>query len=118
MVQFGSSGAVEQFEVMPLTAEAVPNYPTILKDAFIKNPTYFQNPKVDTTTTTASYPSGVWTVASATVLMTGEPYTTRLYAIVHSSHTVMIWTFAPSSSATTDQTTYFAPMLTSFTFLK
>lgn len=117
IVLFSSSGAVEQLQVVPFTAEVVPDYQVLLKDA-LSNPTYFQNAKVDTTTTTASYPSGSWTVASATVVLTGDPYMARLYGIVHSGHTVMILTLAPSSSATTDQTTYFAPMLTSFAFLK
>ena len=117
-VQLGNSGGDDQLLVQPLTVRVAPtNCPTLLKDS-MSNPTYFKNPKVDTTTVTASYPSGVWTVANAAVLLTGEPYVARLYCIVHSGHTVVIFTYAPSSSATTDQTTYFVPMLTSFTFLK
>jgi hypothetical protein len=117
IVQFGSSGGGEQFLVEPLTVQLVPNYPAILKNGLSK-PADSQNATVDTTTTTASYPSGVWTVASGTVVLAGAPYTARLYGFVHRGHTVIILTLAPSSSATVDQTTYFAPMLSSFTFLK
>ncbi len=122
-VQFGNNGTVDQFAVAPITVQ-VPSasnpalYPALLNDELSKNPTYFQNNKVDATTTTVSYPSGVWIVASATTLMTGDPYVVRLYGIVHSGHLVLISTYAPSASASTDQTTYFDPMLTSFTFLK
>jgi hypothetical protein len=122
-VQFSSSGANEQFEILPFTVD-VPSagnpafYPALLKDDLSKNPTYFQDNKVDTTTSTESYPSGVWIVASATTVMTGDPYVVRMYGLVHSGHLVIVVTYAPSASATTDQTIYFAPMLTSFTFLK
>jgi hypothetical protein len=123
VVQFGNSGGVEQFVVMPFSVH-VPStanpalYPALLKDELSKNPTYFQNNKVDTTTTTVSYPAGVWIEASATTVMTGDPYVVRQYGIVHSGYLLIISTFAPSASAATDQTTYFAPMLTSFTFLR
>jgi hypothetical protein len=117
IVQFSDSSANDQLLVLPLTVHAANSYPALLKDG-LSNPANFQNTKVEATTHTVSYPSGVWTVASATTALFGEPYTVLLYGIVHSGRTVLIETYAPSSSATGDQTTYFAPMLTSFTFLK
>ncbi|HEX8731489.1 MAG TPA: hypothetical protein VF725_05455 [Ktedonobacterales bacterium] len=84
----------------------------------MSNDAAFHNPQVDATTTTESYPSGVWTVASATGIVSGVPYTWRVYETVHSGHTVLIYTLVPSSLAASDQTAYFAPMFTSLTFLK
>jgi hypothetical protein len=117
LVVFSNGADGEQFLIEPLTVQLVPNYPAILKDGLSK-PADSQNATVDMTTSTASYPSGAWTVASGTATLASIPMTAHLYGIVHSGHTVIILTFAPSSSATTDQSTYFAPMLTSFTFLK
>lgn len=114
VVQFGSSSGDEQLVVNALTVQIAPNnYPALLKTA-LSNTASFQNAKVDTATTTASYPSGVWTVASATAALSGNAYVVRLFGIAHSGHTVIILTFTPSSSATT----YYVPILTSFTFLK
>lgn len=117
IVQLGDSTGNEQFLIEPLTVQIVPDYPVLLKDA-LTSTSDFQNAKVDATTTTASYPSGVWTVASATVVLDGDPSVARLYGTVHSGRSVLIMTYAIASSDATDQTTYFVPMLTSFTFLK
>ena len=117
IVQFGDSAGNDQLSVEPLTVQAVPNYPTLLESA-LSNPANFQNTKVETTTHTTSYPSGAWTVTNATTIFFGEPYVVHLYATVHRGHTVLILTYAPSSSATSDQATYLDPMLISFTFLK
>lgn len=116
-VQFYSTDEVDNFAVEPFTIQAARSYLSVLK-AVMSNTKDYQSSQVDTTTTTVSYPSGVWTVASATGVSSGVSYTVRLYGITHSGHAVLIFTFAPTSSATTDQTTYFDPMLTSFTFLK
>lgn len=115
-VMFGNSDG-DLFVVEPLTAKIVPNYPAYLQDMLSLNANYL-NTTVETTTHTVSYPSGVWTVASATTVSNGNPIMVVLHGIEHSGHTVIIVTYALSSSATTDETTYFAPMLTSFTFLK
>ncbi len=119
IVQLGDTGGNHQLLVEELLTVQVASYkyPALLMDV-LSDPANFKNTKVASTTSTASYPSGTWAVASATTLLLGEPYVVRLYGIAHSGHTVIIVTLAPSSSATTDQTTYFAPMFTSFTFLK
>jgi hypothetical protein len=89
----------------------------------ISDPSSFTGSKVDATTTTKVYPSGSWIVATATTTTAsttgdGAALDARLYMTEHGGHTVVITTFAQTGSRADDQTTYFDPMLASFTFLK
>jgi hypothetical protein len=101
--------------VEPFTVKSAATYPTILGSAI--SGSSFTNSKVDSAVTAQTYPSGSWTVASGTTEAAGTAFTVRLYGILHNNRTFIIITFAPTSSATADQTTYFDPMLSSLVFL-
>jgi hypothetical protein len=98
------------------TFKSSASYPSILKSAITVSP--FTNSTVESATTTQTLPSGSWTVASGTTEVNGTPLTAHLYGTLHDDQTFIIIVFAPTSSAATDQTTYFDPMLASLTFLK
>ncbi len=102
--------------IEPFTFKTSTSYPSLLKSAIKVSP--FTNSTVESATTTQTYPSGSWTVASGTTEVSGTALTVHLYGMLHNDHTFIIIVFAPTSSAATDQATYFDPMLTSLTFLK
>lgn len=114
--QIQSDGGNELVLIEPLTFKSSASYPSILKSAIKDSP--FTNSAVESATTTQTYPSGSWTVASGTTTANGTPLTVRLYGTLHNDQTFIIIVFAPTSSAATDQATYFDPILTSLTFLK
>jgi hypothetical protein len=101
--------------IAPFTLKSSAPYPRVLEGGI--NTSLFTNSKVDSAVTTQTYPSGIWTVAHGTTEYNGTPYTARLYGTLHCDHNFVIIVFAPTSSAATDQTTYFDPMLRSLTFL-
>jgi hypothetical protein len=108
--------------IEPFTFRTTATAQSILEHA-ISDPSSFTGSKVDPTTTTKSYPSGSWTGATATTTTAsttgdGAALDARLYMTEHGGHTVVIITFAQTGSRSDDQTTYFDPMLLSFTFLK
>ncbi len=108
--------------IEPFTFRTTATAQSILRSA-ISDPSSFTGSKVDATTTTKAYPSGSWAVATATTTTastTGDGATldARLYMTEHGGHTVVIITFAQTGSRADDQTMYFDPMLTSFTFLQ
>lgn len=108
--------------VEPFTFRTTATVQSILGSA-ISDPSSFTGSKVDATTTTKTYPSGSWTVATATTTTAsttgdGVAVDVQLYMTEHDGHTVVIITFAQTTNTTEDQTTYFDPMLMSFTFLK
>jgi hypothetical protein len=115
-VQIQSDSGNELFLIEPFTFKSSASDISILKSAIANSP--FTNSKVDSATTTQTYPSGSWTVASGSTEVSGTALTAHLYGMDHNDQTFIIITFAPTSSTATDQTTYFDPMLTSFTFLK
>jgi hypothetical protein len=108
----------DQFVVQQLTTQIVTDYSNFLQ-GYLSDSGSNPYVTVETTTSTVSYPSGVWTVARATTVSAeGDPQVVRLYGIVHNGQTFLIVTYALSSSDTADSAKYFVPMLTSFTFLK
>jgi hypothetical protein len=115
-VEMGSSDANDIVLVEPFTLTVNAPYPTILKAGLTGSK--FTNTTVDAAVTTHTYPSGTWTVASGTTEVIGTPMTAHLYGIVHDNKTFTIYTLALPASATTDQATYFDPLLTSLVFLK
>jgi hypothetical protein len=104
--------------VEPFTFRSTNSAQHILKAAIAEAP--FSGSKVDDATTSQTYPSGTWTVATGSTTVSGATtaLSVRLYKAEHGGHTVIIITFAPAASAAADQTKYFDPMLASFTFLK
>lgn len=111
---------VDLFLIEPFTLHSNSSAQTILLAA-ISNDS-FKDSKVDNSTTTQTYPSGTWTVATASTmgLSTSGNSTAlsgRLYMTEHGGHTVIIITFAPVDKAASDQSMYFDAMLMSFTFL-
>jgi hypothetical protein len=102
--------------IEPFTIKSAATYPSILKSAISVSP--FTSSTVVSAVTTQTYPSGAWSVASGTTVAIGTALTVHLYGTLHNDHTFIIITFAPTSSASTDQTTYLDAMLTSLTFLK
>lgn len=114
--QIQSDDGNELVLIEPFTFKSAASYPSILKSAIKSSP--FTNSVVESATTTQTYPSGSWTVASGTTAANGTPLTVRLYGTLHNDQTFIIIVFAPTSSAATAQSTYFDPMLTSLTFLK
>jgi hypothetical protein len=111
----GSDDQTDVVIIEPFTLKSSAPYPRVLEGGINTSP--FTNSKVDSAVTTQTYPSGIWTVANGTTEHNGTPYTARLYGTLHGDHTFVILVFAPTSSAATDQTTYFDPMLSSLTFI-
>jgi hypothetical protein len=104
------------------SAEPASRYPTILKselDAFSAT-----NEHVGTATKTATIGNNTWTTLSATgtVSISGVgspiPSTFVLYGIDHSGVTYFILTIAPTSTASHDNTSFFQPIIQTFTFLQ
>ncbi len=104
------------FIIEPFTIHSAATPTHILQSAM--SDSQFTGSKVDSATTTQSYPSGTWTVATGSTTANGIALSARLYLTEHAGHTVIIMTFAPTASASADQTKYFDPMLQSFTFVK
>ena len=105
------------FIIEPFTFRTTASTQSILGSS-ISDPSYYSGSKVDDTTTTKTYPSGSWIVATATTTVDGTAMSVRFYRMEHGDGTVGLVTMMPTANATADQTTYFDPMLTSFTFLK
>lgn len=103
--------------IEPFTFRSTASAQSILASAIGDSP--FSGSKVDDATTTQTYPSATWTVASGSTMLseTTTALSVRLYRTEHGGHTVVIITFAPTASAA-HQTTYFDPLLASFTFLR
>ncbi|HEX5439928.1 MAG TPA: hypothetical protein VFW76_03525 [Ktedonobacterales bacterium] len=114
--QIQSNDGNELVLIEPFTFKSTAGYPSILRSAIKSSP--FTNSAVDSATTTQTYPSGSWTVASGTTAANGTPLSVRLYGMLHNDQTFIVMVFAPTSSAATAQATYFDPILTSLTFLK
>jgi hypothetical protein len=91
-------------------------YPTVLARA-LKGATW-TNIQVDTATKTLTVPSGTWTIATGTFDLSGGHGAATLYGIVHDNYTYLVLALGHASSASSDQETFFTPMLTSFRFLK
>jgi hypothetical protein len=102
--------------ITPYPGTASASYPTILATG-LKNAKW-TNVHVDTTTKTLTLPSGTWTVATGTFELSGGQGAAILYGTVHNDTTFILLGLGHASSASSDQTTYFTPMLTSFRFLK
>jgi len=114
--QIESDTGTDLVLIEPFTIKSATSYPNILKSAISVSP--FTKSSVESAVTTQTYPSGSWTVASGTTEASGTALTAHLYGALHNERTFIIITFAPTSSASTDQTTYLDPMLTSLTFLR
>lgn len=105
------------FIIEPFTFRTTASTQSIL-GASISDPSSYSGSKVDDTTTTKAYPSGNWIVATASTTVNETAMSARLYRTEHGDRTVGIVIMMPTANATADQTTYFDPMLMSFTFLK
>jgi hypothetical protein len=113
--QIESDNGTDLVLIEPFTIKSAMSYPSILTSAISVPP--FTNSKVESAVTTQTVPSGNWTVASGTTEANGTALTVHLYGTLHNDHTFIIITFAPTSSAATDQATFLDPMFLSFTFL-
>jgi len=105
------------FIIEPFTFRTTASTQSILGSS-ISDPSSFSGSKVDDTTTTKTYPSGSWIVATASTTVNETAMSVRIYRTEHGDRTVGLVIMMPTANATADQTTYFDPMLTSFTFLK
>jgi hypothetical protein len=115
-VEMSDSTSNDLFLVEPFVIKSAATYPSILKAAMGSAP--FTSSKVDTAVTTKTLPTGSWTVASGTTVISNVPFTAHLYGMLHDGHTFIVMTFAPTATQSNDQTIYFDPMLNSLTFLK
>lgn len=104
------------FIIEPFTFRTTASTQSIL-GASISDPSSYSGSKVDDTTTTKTYPSGSWIIATASTTVDNTAMSARLYRTEHDNRTFGLFILMPTANATADQTTYFDPMLTSFTFL-
>ena len=104
------------FIIEPFTFRTTATTQSILGSS-ISDPSSFSGSKVDDTTTTKTYPSGSWIVATASTTVDDIAMSARLYRTEHGNRTVALFIMMPTANATADQTMYFDLMLTSFTFL-
>lgn len=74
------------------------------------------NIKLDTATSTISYPSGNWTGIRGTADISGTPSSIAAFLQDHGGKTFMVFGIAPTATADKDGTTYFDPMMNSFKF--
>src|SRR5262249_20746479 len=101
--------ANDLFLIEPTTIHSTASAQTILSSAITNDS--FRDSTVDAATTTQTYPSGTWTVATASTTglsTTGSAtaLSVRLYMTEHGGHTALIFTFAPTANAAADQTMY------------
>jgi hypothetical protein len=105
------------FIIEPFTFRTTATTQSILGSS-ISDPASFSGSKVDDTTTTKTYPSGSWIVATGSTTVDDTAMSARLYRTEHGDRTVALFVMMPTANATADQAIYFDPMLASFTFLK
>jgi hypothetical protein len=101
--------------VAPYTVKAAVGYPGILTT--VLGGLRVTNIQVSSRTTTALLASGDWTVVSATGVLSGKPFSATLYGIEHNNKTFVIYTLDLADFASSDDGTFFQPMLGAFRFL-
>jgi hypothetical protein len=116
-VAFSPAGNGDALAVSPLTAKVpTTGYAQVAK-GFLSG-LKATNVKLDSSTSTASLPSGTWTTLDGTMTVSSASYMFSELGIDHGGVTFFIYVIAPTATAQSDATTYFEPMLESFKFLK
>ncbi len=105
------------FIIEPFTFRTTASTQSILGSS-ISDPSSFSGSKVDDTTTTKTYPSGSWIVATASTTVDDTAMSARLYRTEYGNRTFALFIMMPTANATSDQSMYFDQMLMSFTFLQ
>ncbi len=113
---FVSGDGNDLVEIEPLTVQVATSDYASLMQSFLQG-AEATDTQVDATLHTLSAASGTWTGLQATATFNSMPSVITELGQDHNGNTTLIFTVAPTTTASSDGDTYFQPMLDSLTFV-